>query len=75
VSLQPQGYVKMDALEEKIIAQIQKSGGTLTLTDKTPPEQIYATFGVSKKKYKMALGSLYKARRIRIADEGISINK
>ncbi len=69
VSLQPQGYQKMDALEEKIIAKINKEGGVLKVTDKSSPEIIYELFGVSKKKYKMALGSLYKLKRIIFEDD------
>lgn len=73
LSLEPVGYQKMDALEGKILAKIEAEGGTLEMTDKTPPEIIYETFGVSKKKFKMAMGSLYKAKRIIIADDVIRL--
>ena len=71
LSLQTQGYQKMDDLESAIIAQITKGGGMLDVTDKSSPETIYELFAVSKKKYKMALGSLYKAQRITIEDDVI----
>jgi len=73
LSLQIQGYRKMDDLEEKIITQINKKGGELMITDKSSPETIYELFGVSKKKYKMALGALYKAQRIIIEDDVIKM--
>lgn len=51
-------------LGEQIIQYLRDAGGQSTLTDKSAPEEIYARFKVSKKKYKQALGSLYKSRRI-----------
>ena len=75
LSLQIQGYQKMDNLEEKIIAQIKKEGGVSNLTDKSTPDIISKLFGVSKKKYKMALGSLYKSKRIIVEDDAIRIIK
>ena len=64
----------MDDFEEKIIAQINKEGGTFNATDKSSPEIIYELLAVSKKKYKMALGLLYKAQRIVIKDFAIKMN-
>jgi predicted RNA-binding protein (virulence factor B family) len=75
LSLQIQGYQKMDNLQEKIIAQINNEGGVSNLTDKSTPDIISKLFGVSKKKYKMALGSLYKSKRIIIEDDAIRIIK
>jgi predicted RNA-binding protein (virulence factor B family) len=43
------------------------------LTDKTPPEDIYQFFGVSKKKFKMAVGLLYKERLIVIEKSGLKL--
>ncbi|MDP8263855.1 MAG: S1-like domain-containing RNA-binding protein [Candidatus Aceula lacicola] len=73
LSLQVQGYQKMGDLEEKIIAEINKAGGVLKVTDKSSPEIIYKLFAVSKKKYKMALGSLYKLKRIIVEDDVVKI--
>ena len=53
-------------LGEQIIRQLQEVGGESDLSDKSDPEAIYRTFKVSKKKYKQALGSLYKSHRILI---------
>ena len=60
-------------LDKNILNAINVSGGTLNLTDKTSPEDIYKKFGVSKKQYKQALGRLYKKRLIKIESERISL--
>lgn len=71
VCLQLPGYHNMDALEGKILEKIAENGGALSVTDKSSPEVIYELFAVSKKKYKMALGSLYKSKRIVINTDSI----
>ncbi len=58
------GYGEVDSLSQKILDYINKCGGSMTITDKSPPEVIYDKFGVSKKKFKMAIGKLYKKRLI-----------
>jgi predicted RNA-binding protein (virulence factor B family) len=50
---------------------LQQSKGFLAVNDKTSAEKIYELFGVSKKKFKIALGGLYKKRLIEIKDDGI----
>jgi predicted RNA-binding protein (virulence factor B family) len=56
-----------------IMAEIRERGGFLPLTDKSPPDDIYQVFGVSKKKFKMAVGRLYKHRDITLDDDGIRL--
>jgi predicted RNA-binding protein (virulence factor B family) len=75
LALEKPGFSKgrLDNLAEQIIERIQASQGLLPLTDKSPPEAIYATFGVSKKVFKQALGALYKQRRITLHAEGIKL--
>ncbi len=41
--------------------------------DKSSPEEIREVFGMSKKAFKQAIGTLFKARRIMIADGGIRL--
>ena len=60
-------------LDKNILNAINVSGGTLNITDKTSPEEIYKKFNVSKKQYKQALGRLYKKRLIKIESERISL--
>ncbi len=64
---------KVDSTSEKILAVLEKHGGYIGLTDKSPPEMIYDTFAVSKKVFKQAIGGLYKQRRIVIEDNGIRL--
>lgn len=71
--LQPFGSLGADDLGQKILDLLKEKGGFLALTDKTPPETIYELFGVSKKKYKMALGGIYKKKLITIEPDGIKL--
>ncbi len=64
---------RLDSVGEQIVERLRAGGGELPLTDKSPPEEIYATFGVSKKVFKQALGALYKQRRITLHDDGIRL--
>lgn len=64
---------KVDATSQKILSILEKHAGYIGLTDKSPPEAIYDTFGVSKKVFKQAIGGLYKQRRIVIEDKGIRL--
>lgn len=73
LSLQLQSQQGRDSLSEQIIAHLKAAGGTSQLTDKTPPEVISRQFGVSKGSYKKALGALYKARRIDIGADRITL--
>jgi len=41
------------------------------MTDKTAPEIIQARFGMSKKAFKEAIGTLYKNRDILLEEKGI----
>ncbi|MDQ6951406.1 MAG: S1-like domain-containing RNA-binding protein [Mariprofundales bacterium] len=65
---------KSDEVADTIMAALEKAGGTLTLTDKSSPAAIKATFGVSKALYKKAVGSLYRKRKIRIDSNSIRLN-
>jgi predicted RNA-binding protein (virulence factor B family) len=58
------GYGEVDALSRKILDYLKSHDGLMTITDKSPPEVIYSNFGVSKKKFKMAIGGLYKKQLI-----------
>lgn len=73
LNLQKTGHKAADDIAPKILELLDKAGGFLAVTDKTAPEKIYAMFGVSKKKYKIALGGLYKQRLITVEDTGIRL--
>jgi uncharacterized protein len=71
LSLQADGYRKVDESAEKIFEILTKKGGFLPVNDKSPAEEIYTLFEMSKKTYKKAIGALYKAKRVIIAENGI----
>lgn len=71
--LQKSGYGKVDAIEAKILEMMKKNGGSIPVTDKSPSEEIYKLFGVSKKTYKKAIGALYKKRMITLHKDKTSL--
>jgi len=71
VMLEKPGYAKVDDLSQQILDDLEDRGGFSALSDKAKPEDIYQQFGISKKSYKMAIGSLKKLGRIDIAADGI----
>ena len=73
LTLQLPGRDQRDDLNAQIMQYLAIHEGVSTLTDKSPPETIYAAFHVSKKMYKKALGNLYRQRRIIIADDKITL--
>ena len=73
LSLTPAGYQKVAGIAEAILDQLASNNGFLPLTARTSPEELAARFGVSKKNYKKALGSLYKKRLVSIDPDGIRL--
>jgi predicted RNA-binding protein (virulence factor B family) len=73
--LQQGGYDKVDGVSQSILDVLKENGGSVPVSDKSPPDDIYALFGVSKKVFKKAIGSLYKKRIIRIDKKGIEMVK
>ena len=71
LSLHAPGFAKIDTLAEKVLHLLNKNGGYLGLSDKSPPEEIYELLSASKKSYKTAIGTLYKKKLIRIEQDGI----
>lgn len=73
IMLQPKGEDLRDPLCQQIIDYLTKQNGACTLTDKSPPEEIYKAFHVSKSNYKKALGNLYKQKKILIDEDVIRL--
>lgn len=69
------GHKAADDIGPRILELLEKGNGFLEVNDKTSAEKIYDLFGVSKKKYKIALGGLYKKRLITIEEDGIRLVK
>lgn len=75
VSAQSIGKSRFRDFAEVLAEELEQAGGQLPFTDKSASEEIAARFGVSKKTFKQAVGTLYKARRIVLTDEGICLNR
>jgi len=73
LNLYPAGHKKAETSAELIVEYLKRKGGFIPLTDKSPANDIYETFGISKKNFKMAVGSLYKNRVIEIGQNGIRL--
>lgn len=73
ISLQSQARDSKEDLAEKILADLQRRGGTSYLTDKSEPDDIHKAFNVSKGNYKNALSLLYKQRKILIEKDKITL--
>lgn len=71
--LQKGGFEKIDDFSEMLLQYIKDEGGRIMLNDKSPAEEIYAAFGVSKKTFKKSVGDLYKRHLIVLADNSISL--
>jgi len=75
ISLRQTGHKGIDTLSNAILSALPADGGRLSVSDKSPAEEIYALFGVSKKRFKKAVGALYKRRLIVVDKNGIRLPK
>ena len=69
------GYEKVDAISQKILDELKLNRGFMAVSDTTSPEMINALFGISKKNFKKAIGSLYKKRLVIFDSDGIRLVK
>jgi len=73
IVLQKQGYRSIEPNANYILEELKASGGFLPLHDKSSPETIKDTLGISKKSFKKAIGSLYKDKQIILKEDGIEL--
>lgn len=73
--LQKPGFEKVDDFSKTLLQYIKDNGGQISLNDKSPADDIYATFGVSKKTFKKGVGDLYKKHLIILKEDGIILAK
>lgn len=71
LELQRSGPRKVDDFAQTLLDYIHQHGNRIAITDKSDPEEIYNTFGVSKKTFKKAVGDLYKKRLIVLDPDSI----
>jgi predicted RNA-binding protein (virulence factor B family) len=71
IALSAPGYAKVDQAAQDLLRVLERQGGSMAVSDKTPPEEIYRLFGMSKRVFKQTLGALYRDRRILMDEKGI----
>lgn len=74
VSARQKAYLQMGTDAEMILAEIEKTGGTLPFDDKASPELIQETFGISKAAFKRAVGHLLKEKKIVLREGKIELS-
>lgn len=73
VSLQGLGVSRFRDFADQLLDELEQAGGTLPYCDASSAEDIAERFGVSKKTFKRAVGTLYKASKIHMTDGGIAL--
>ena len=74
VCLKPQGYrnvIEINAAE--ILKKLSVENNFLPINDKSSPKTIQRELNMSKKAFKMAVGFLFRSRKITIEDNGIRL--
>lgn len=73
ISLQRIGVDRFLDFAEQLMDELAAAGGELPFTDHSSAEEIAARFGVSKKTFKKAVGTLYRERKIALLEGKISL--
>ncbi len=58
------GFQRIGPIAANILEALKAAGGALPLHDNSPPEEIRAALGISKKAFKQAIGRLFRDRLI-----------
>lgn len=67
------GFERIEGSAEKIVRLLHENNNYLPYNDKSEPDEIYSFFGMSKKAFKMAVGTLYKQQKITLTKTGIKL--
>lgn len=67
------GYRRVATVADQVLEKLKAAGGRMPFHDGSDPEAIRATFGVSKKAFKQAIGGLFRDRVIFIDPDGIRL--
>jgi uncharacterized protein len=73
LSLDRAGHRRIEPNTGVVMEALNKAGGRLPFHDDSTPEEIRAAFGLSKKAFKQAIGSLFRERQIVISKHGIRV--
>ena len=68
-------HLQMSEDADKVLSLLREKKGFLPLHDKSSPEQIRETIGMSKNEFKRAIGHLYKEHLIMLESDGIRLKK
>ncbi len=74
VAIGTRGYARVEGEADKILRLLKEAGGALPYHDKSDPAEINEVFGMSKKAFKMAVGNLFKSKKILLESSGIRLN-
>lgn len=74
LSLREQKEKALSSDTEKVLAYMEQSGGSMTLTDASSPEDIRSALQISKAAFKRAVGHLLKEKKIVIEPSCIRIS-
>jgi len=75
LKLRKSGYVHISTTTDTVMLSLKEHNGFLPLHDKSDPDLIYQTLGMSKKSFKQSIGLLYKERMIEIEEKGIRLRQ
>ena len=73
LTIREKAHIQMDVDAEKILELLDSYAGVLPFSEKASPEVIKRETGLSKNAFKRAIGHLYKARKIDLADGKIRL--
>ncbi|URZ86931.1 S1 RNA-binding domain-containing protein [Floricoccus penangensis] len=73
LSIKPRSHEMLDNDGQMILAYLEGAGGFMSLNDKSSPDDIKATFGISKGQFKKALGGLMKAKKVKQDEFGTEL--
>ncbi|MFK7925599.1 MAG: S1 RNA-binding domain-containing protein [Bacteroidia bacterium] len=71
ISLDQIGHLNIEPNAQYLLAELKASEGFLSFTDKSDPNHIRERFGISKKLFKKALGTLYRRELVVLKEDGI----
>ena len=67
------GHEQIDRLAVLILKKLEENGGSLAVSDKSDPDEIYRLFGCSKKNYKKTVGGLFKQHKVIIGEKELKL--
>lgn len=75
LGIRQKAHLQMNEDADKVLSLLREKKGFLPLHDKSSPEQIRETIGMSKNEFKRAIGHLYKEQLITLESDGIRLKK